>query len=113
MRGGAGSDYDVVVGIGVARGSGSCPLDEDGVDVLDAPEWQALVEAASDKKTVTLNAPEDADLSGVEAVYVLGDKNSRAGDLVRALSILTKREGLKVYIVWPEREEDQDWWSSH
>jgi len=85
-------------------------LETPGVGIMDAPEWQALVEAASEKKTVTLAAPEDADLSGVDGVYILADADARAGDLVRALSFLVSQEGLKVYIVWPQREGDEDWW---
>ncbi|MHC4252537.1 MAG: hypothetical protein ACYS9X_25745 [Planctomycetota bacterium] len=87
-------------------------LDDPGVGILDAPEWRALVEAADERKTVTLAAPEDADLSGVDGAYVLTDADARAGDLVRALEFLTSREGLKVYIVWPEREGDEDWWGA-
>lgn len=85
-------------------------LDDPGVGVLDAPEWQALVGAADEKKTTALAAPEDADLSGVDGAHVLADADARAGDLVRALAFLTSHEGLKVYLVWPEREGPDDWW---
>ncbi len=87
-------------------------LDIPGVGILDAPEWSTLVKAADEKKTVALDAPEGADLTGIDGAYVLTDLDAHAADLVRALKFLTSREGLKVYIVWPEREGDEDWWAA-
>jgi hypothetical protein len=87
-------------------------LDDPRVGNLDASEWRALLESAKGKKTIALTSPEEADLSGVDGVYVLAPSDVRAADLIRALAFLTAHEGLKVYIVWPERGGNEDWWDT-
>ncbi|MHC5058454.1 MAG: hypothetical protein ACYTKD_27675 [Planctomycetota bacterium] len=81
-----------------------------GLGVLRGDDWHALRKIAEKHETGNRVQAGETDFSGIDGVVLRLDPDARAGDLVRALAFLTSREGLKVYIVWPEREGDEDWW---